>query len=99
MNPVSEPPSYHTVILPGSQDVPDRLCPEVLTEEEALRYLRLDLTQSKDPSRTLAYYRREWGLRGTQIGRNIRYRRLELDRLLDRLTGSVSPAPPKRGYT
>ena len=65
---------------------PPRVCPELMTADEAIRYLRLDDTEVADPERTLRYYREKWGLRGTQVGRRLRYRRIELDRLLDRLT-------------
>ncbi len=74
---------YCQAILPGDPPGP---CPEVLTEEEAIRYLRLDETSVKDPSRTLRYYRGKGWLRATQVGRRVRYRRVELDQLLDRLT-------------
>lgn len=77
----SVPPAL--VYLPGD---PPRPCPEVLTAEEAVRYLRLDLIDVNDPADTLAYYRKKGLLRGTQIGKAVRYRRVELDRLLDRLT-------------
>ena len=78
-------------VLPGTasegvNSIPQQLCPELLTAEEAVRYLRLDDAGGKNPERSLAYYRREWGLRATQIGRKLRYRRCELDRLLERLT-------------
>ena len=76
-------PVLPVVYLPGD---PPRPCPEVLTEEEAVRYLRLDLIDVKDPTDTLRYYRNKGLLRGTQIGKAVRYRRVELDRLLDRLT-------------
>lgn len=71
------------IILPGD---PSEACPELLTEEEAIRYLRINETCIKDPSSTLRYYRKKGWLRATQVGRRIRYRRLELERLLDRLT-------------
>jgi hypothetical protein len=71
------------VVLPG--DVPSP-CPELLTEHEAIRYLRLDLIDVEDPAGTLRYYRRAGLLRGTQVGKCVRYRRVELERLLDRLT-------------
>jgi hypothetical protein len=71
------------VYLPGDPPTP---CPEVLTEAEAVRYLRLDLIDVNDPTETLRYYRGKGLLRGTQIGKCVRYRRVELDRLLDRLT-------------
>ncbi len=57
-----------------------------MTEEEAARYLRLDLVSIKDPAETLAYYRRKGLLRGTQIGKCVRYRRVELERFLDLIT-------------
>ena len=72
-------------VLPGS---PPQPCPELLTQEEAVRYLRLDATGVEDPGRTLRYYREQGFLRATQVGRRIRYRRVELDRLLERLTES-----------
>jgi len=71
------------VVLPG---VPPQPCPELLTEDEAVRYLRLDLIDVEDPAGTLGYYRRRGLLRATQVGKCIRYRRIELERLLDRLT-------------
>ena len=57
-----------------------------MTEDEAVRYLRLDLIDVEDPAGTLTYYRKTGKLRGTQVGKCVRYRRVELDRLLDRLT-------------
>ena len=92
MNPII----VNQPILPGRvrrdeqgnlvETVPAEPCPELLTAEEAIRYLRLDETEVSDPERTLKYYREKRGLRGTQVGRRVRYRRIELDRLLDRLT-------------
>ena len=89
-------PPYNAPILPGRferdgdgrlvQVEPDRVCPELLTAVEAIRYLRLDETEVEDPERTLRYYRAKRGLRATQVGRRLRYRRVELDQLLERLT-------------
>lgn len=70
-------------ILPGDPPVP---CPELLTEAEAVRYLRLDEINIEDPAGTLHYYRKKGLLRATQVGKCIRYRRVELERFLDRLT-------------
>ena len=67
-------------------------CPELLTETEAIRYLRLDPDGPSKPALTLRYYREKGLLRGTRVGRRIRYRREELDRLLERLTD-----PPEIG--
>ena len=63
---------------------PARPCPELMTSEEALRYMRLD--DLKDPLDVLYQYRRKGLLRGTQVGRNIRYLRSELLRCLEKLT-------------
>ncbi len=70
-------------ILPGD---PPQHCPELLTEQEAIRYLRLDLIDTEEPGNTLRYYRKQGLLRATQVGKCIRYRRVELERLLERLT-------------
>lgn len=62
-------------------------CPELLTEEEAVRYLRLDTIRGlRNPCHTLARYRALGLLRGTQVSKSVFYRRVELDRFLDRLT-------------
>ena len=61
-------------------------CPELLTEEEAIRFLRLDSIGVENPANTLRYYRKKGLLRATQVGKCVRYRRIELERLLDRLT-------------
>ncbi|MCF7955257.1 MAG: helix-turn-helix domain-containing protein [Phycisphaerae bacterium] len=65
-------------------------CPELLTEEEAIRFLRLDLISVEDSSGTLRYYRKKGLLRATQVGKCIRYRRIELEKLLEKLT-EVNP--------
>lgn len=74
---------YYHPFLPGD---PPQLCPELLTEEEAIRYLRLDVIDIEDPAGTLRYYRKKGLLRATQVGKCICYRRIELERLLHRLT-------------
>jgi hypothetical protein len=59
-------------------------CPELLTEEEAIRYLRL--SADRNPARTLRYYREKGLLRATTVGRHLLYRRVELEAFLARLT-------------
>ncbi len=61
-------------------------CPEVLTEEEAVRYLRLDIGGPKNPANTLRYYREKGKLKGTRIGNRVRYTRKQLDAFLDGVT-------------
>jgi len=45
-------------------------CPELLTEEEAIRYLRLYEINIEDPANTLRYYRKKGLLRATQVGKS-----------------------------
>lgn len=70
-------------ILPGN---PPQPCAELLTEEEAIRYLRLDTIDIKDPAATLRRYRELGLLRGTQVSKRVFYRRIELERFLSRVT-------------
>jgi hypothetical protein len=65
---------------------PARPCPELLIEAEAVRYLRLDTSGVKHPGQTLERYRAMGLLRGTQVGRLVLYRRVELERFLERQT-------------
>ena len=60
-------------------------CPEILTEQEAILYLRLDINGPQNPSGTLKFYRQKGFLRGVRIGRNLRYPRKELDSMIDKL--------------
>lgn len=62
-------------------------CPELLTKAEAIRYLRLDVDGPDRPELTLRYYCEKGLLRATRVGRRLRYRCLELKRLLENLTG------------
>jgi hypothetical protein len=63
-------------------------CPELLTEAEAIRYLRLDVIDIENPDETLRRYRKLGLVRGTQVGKCVRYRRCELDRFLERITNT-----------
>ncbi len=60
-------------------------CPSVMTEVEAIKYLRLDVDGPKNPSNTLKYYRDRGFLHGVRIGRNLRYPRTELDAMVQKL--------------
>jgi len=57
-------------------------CPELLTEDEAIRYLRLDTDDSADPKKTLKYYRDTGKLVAIKVGRRKRYRRQDLENFL-----------------
>jgi len=61
-------------------------CPQLLTEAEAIRYLRLDVDGPAKPENTLRYYREKKKLRPTQIGRRLFYSRKELDRFIEKMT-------------
>lgn len=61
-------------------------CPDLLTEEQAIRYLRLDSIEIRNPEETLRRYRKEGHLRGTQVSKRVFYLRSELDAFLKRVT-------------
>ena len=77
------PNGFGTVVLPGAPAEP---CPELLTEDEAVRYLRLNIEGPKNPGEALRYYREKGLLRATRVGRKLRYRRVELESFLEQLT-------------
>lgn len=63
---------------------PPRPCPDVLTDEEAVIYLRLD---SKGRTRaqalkSLEWYRSEGKIKGTRVGKWFVYRRADLEEFL-----------------
>ena len=58
--------------------------PEVLTEEETIRFLRLD--ENKNAASTLKYYRNKNLIRGTLIGKKLRYTKKELLNFLSQQT-------------
>ena len=64
--------------------------PELLTEQEAIQFLRLDVDGPKNPEMTLDYYRREGLLKATRVGKRIRYTKSELMLLLDQLTARTN---------
>jgi len=59
--------------------------PDVLTEQEAIHFLRLDVDGPKHPELTLQYYRREGLLHAVKLGKRLRYTKTELLKFLDRL--------------
>ncbi|MCQ3920634.1 MAG: hypothetical protein DPW13_06720 [Planctomycetes bacterium] len=81
---MTEPANGHPVLPDGNGGFMP--CPSLLSEEEAIRYLRLDATSVRDPRQSLRYYRQRGLLKATRVGRCLRYRRVELDRFLERLT-------------
>ena len=57
-------------------------CPGLLTEDEAIRYLRLDLDRSVDPHLTMKYYRDKGEIVAIKVGRCKRYRLMDLENFL-----------------
>ena len=57
-------------------------CPELLTEDEAIRYLRLDAEGGSVQERTMKYYRDKGELIAIKVSRKNRYRRMDLDNFL-----------------
>lgn len=58
-------------------------CPPLLTEQEAIRYLRLDMDEGAEPEKTLEYYRNTGQIIAIKVGRKNRYRRIDLDMFLE----------------
>ena len=74
-------------VFVGTVHFPDgRPLPEVVTEEEAVKFLRIDTTGVKNPQFTLRYYREQGLLRGTQIGKKLFYTKTELLEFLAKQT-------------
>jgi hypothetical protein len=57
-------------------------CPELLTEEETIRFLRLDIEKDTDPVQTMKYYRDKGELIAIKVGRKNRYRRQDIEGFL-----------------
>jgi len=71
------------IIATFQHAMPDgRPCPDVLTEAEAIKYLRLDKTGIRNPKRTLQHYRTLGKLKGAKIGRAVVYPLAELQRFV-----------------
>jgi len=71
----------NTVFSPDGTPVP-----EVLTEQEAIHFLRLDVDGPLHPELTLQYYRKEGLLHAVKIGKRLRYTKTELLKFLERLS-------------
>ena len=57
--------------------------PDLLTQAEAIRYTRVDMTKTRFPQNTLERYRKE-GLKAVQIGRQVLYPRKELEKFIEK---------------
>jgi hypothetical protein len=60
------------------------IMPELLTEQEAVIFLRLDM--ENNPKRTLKYYRDKGQLRAVKIGTNLLYPKQELLSFIQKAT-------------
>ena len=68
--------------------------PELLTEEEAISFLRLDAEGPKNnASLTMKYYKNKGLLRPTRIGKRNRYSRKELLRVIEIMTNKTDNNP------
>lgn len=70
--------------MSAEQTIPQLMSP-VLTEEEAIAWLRLDVDGPRNPRGTLKFYRQRKLLRAVRIGRQWRYTLSELNAFLERL--------------
>lgn len=80
---------------PGTIYFPDGSpVPELLTEQETIYFLRLDVDGPMYPEKTLQHYRQEGLLRPTQVGKKLRYLKSELLKFLEeqteRTNGNIS---------
>ena len=71
-------------------------CPNLLTEEEAVRYLRLDTLGRKDSAKTLQYYRERGLIKPTRISNVNFYLRESLDEFLATMTARTFERKGKR---
>ena len=70
--------------------MPDgRFAPSVMTEDEFIRWLRLDALGIRNPKRTLDYYKAKGMLRGTHISNRCVYSQEEGLDFLRKLTYSL----------
>ena len=60
--------------------------PDLLTESEAVRFLRLDIDGPKNPKLTIKHYRDKGLLKPTKVGKTNKYLKKELLRFLVHLT-------------
>ncbi len=65
-------------------------CPEILTQEEAIRYLRLDTVGHRNPLNTLRYYRSKHKLKAVRLGKGLFYTRKELNRFSEQMTQDLT---------
>ncbi|MHA2065840.1 MAG: hypothetical protein ACXABY_15825 [Candidatus Thorarchaeota archaeon] len=63
-----------------------QVVPDLLTEQEAIHFLRLDVDGPKDPAATLKHYRDKGLLRPTRVGQCNKYLKTELLKFLHLLT-------------
>ena len=71
--------SSQDFIYIGPVYMPDgRPAPEVMTQEDAIQFLRLNDANLKNPATTLQYYRDKGELNGIRIGKTIRYTKEDL---------------------
>lgn len=68
MKDINETIKFPTLFFPNGTRVP-----LVLTSQEVIHLLRLDVDGPKAPDKTLEYYREKKLLRGMKIGQNLRY--------------------------
>ena len=61
-------------------------CPDLLTKDEAIRYLRLDTLALKKPANTLRYYRNKGLLNPTPMSNRLFYTRNALNEFLEKIT-------------
>jgi hypothetical protein len=74
--------------------------PEMLTESEAIKFLRLDAMKLKNPARTMSHWRMKGLLKGVRMSRSYVYRRADLDDFVTRMSSldAKDLKPPSAAY-
>lgn len=81
------PQPVPVVYFPRSGDIPPDPVPYVLTAADVVRLGRLDLTETDRPDLAVERYRNLGAIRGTQIGKTVRYLLPDVLRFLSGLQG------------
>ena len=84
--PNEKDPHYAVAAILPNSDGGYEPCPYLLTEAQAIRYLRIDTLKVKNPAKTLEYYRAQGHLKATSIGNTNFYTRDSLDEFLATMT-------------
>ena len=77
----------HTAYLAPAHFYDGTVVPELMTEEEAIKFLRLDSNSDGNGKESLKRLREHYGLQATKgIGKTLKYQKKELLKFIDTMT-------------